>query len=145
MKHYHFICGNEWTMPTLNPKFTYRLDLTPIFDLVKNEEPVLVDFIDIAHNDMFTFETTTKRFKRADTNYPGILIDGLVNVNNLRYRMIDGRHRIIKMKMAGETQSLFYILHFTEIIPHLPTEPTNLLADTIVENNKYLKDAIIRI
>ena len=46
----------------------------------------------------------------VDISYPGIIVPGLRNPFNLPYVLIDGRHRMHKMKQLGITESKFYII-----------------------------------
>ena len=50
------------------------------------------------------------RYKKCDISIPGIVATNSRNPDNLKYRMIDGRHRMAKMKSKDITESLFYII-----------------------------------
>ena len=54
-------------------------------------------------------------YKRVDIDYPPILVRGASNHFNKLYRMIDGRHRMMKMILNGLSESLFYILDLDDI------------------------------
>ena len=64
-----------------------------------------------------------ERYNACDINFPGILTEGQ-NPYNCRYRMIDGKHRIIKMNNMGIKESLFYVIDYDlffkrlQLVPH---------------------------
>ena len=60
-----------------------------------------------------------RRFIECNIGYPGILINNGPNPKNLKYRMIDGTHRMAKMKMMNIKQSYFYILEMKDIYQYL--------------------------
>jgi len=49
-------------------------------------------------------------YRDVDISYPGIVVPGIRNPPNLPYLLIDGRHRITKMKILGMTSSKFYVI-----------------------------------
>jgi len=55
------------------------------------------------------------RYKTCDIKYPGILSLGAPNHYSKKYRMIDGKHRMMKMRKLGITESLFYVLAFEDL------------------------------
>lgn len=59
------------------------------------------------------------RYDKAQIKYPGILIRNGKNPKNLKYRMIDGNHRMVKMKNQGIKESKFYVLEYDDIKDHL--------------------------
>jgi len=63
----------------------------------------------------FTEELQTERYKNCNTKYPGIILYNAPNPYDNKYRMIDGRHRIIKLLREGVTESLYYTLNFNDI------------------------------
>lgn len=56
-----------------------------------------------------------ERYIRCDVNIPGIVSLNAPNPYNKKYRMIDGKHRIRKMKNNGCTHGLFYVFTYKEI------------------------------
>ena len=61
----------------------------------------------------------SERYKRVDMSYPPIVIKNGPNPKNKLYRLIDGTHRMFKMKIDGTKQSNFYVLEKDEIINYL--------------------------
>lgn len=56
-----------------------------------------------------------KRYEKADIIYPCILIEDAPNPKNMKYRMIDGKHRMAKMKSKNINKSSFYVLNVDEV------------------------------
>ena len=59
-----------------------------------------------------------ERYNACDIKFPGILTEGQ-NPYGCRYRMIDSKHRIIKMKNMGIEESLFYVINYNLFIKQL--------------------------
>ena len=57
-----------------------------------------------------------ERYYSANIKFPGILVENMVNPYNLKYRMIDGKHRIEKMINLGMTSSYFYVLQISDLM-----------------------------
>ena len=55
------------------------------------------------------------RYYSANIKFPGILVENMENPYNLKYRLIDGKHRMEKMINLGMTTSQFYILKISEL------------------------------
>ena len=60
-----------------------------------------------------------KRYDDCDIVYPCILVENAANPYNKKYRMIDGKHRIAKMRQMGIHRSLFYVLQPAKIERYL--------------------------
>jgi len=103
---------------------SYILDLKRIKPLLKKESKKLIKFEDIGYKgkDMNPL-LSEERYNACDINFPGILTEGQ-NPYNCRYRMIDGKHRIIKMNNMGIKESLFYVIDYDlffkrlQLVPH---------------------------
>ena len=55
------------------------------------------------------------RYEECDISYPCILLKDVINPKNLKYRLIDGRNRMAKMKAQNINESKFYVLKYDEI------------------------------
>ena len=97
----------------------YVLHLEKIKKYLKIESKKLVKFSEIGYKgkDMNPC-LAEERYSACDIKFPGILTEGQ-NPYGCRYRMIDGKHRIIKMKNMGMTESLFYIIDYNLFIKRL--------------------------
>ena len=95
------------------------LHLENIKPLLKNEAKKLIKFSDIGYKGKNMNPPLVKeRYDACDINFPGILTEGQ-NPYGCKYRMIDGKHRIIKMKDMGMTEGLFYIIEYNLFIKQL--------------------------
>ena len=56
-----------------------------------------------------------KKFRGCDPNIPGIIAYNCPNPYDNKYRMLDGRHRIMRLLFEGKTESKFYVFDFNEI------------------------------
>ena len=56
-----------------------------------------------------------KRFLNVDMDYPPIVIKNAPNPSNKLYRLIDGKHRLMKMKIENIKENKFYVLEYHEI------------------------------
>ena len=57
-----------------------------------------------------------ERYIKCNTDHLGILLKGEeYNNYNKKYRMLDGKHRIMKLKEMGEYEYDFYVLSYNEI------------------------------
>tara|TARA_B100001094_G_scaffold82592_1_gene78865 strand:- start:1445 stop:1783 length:339 start_codon:yes stop_codon:yes gene_type:complete len=63
-----------------------------------------------------------KRYDDCDIVYPCILVKNAPNPYNKKYRMIDGKHRIAKMRQNGIHKSLFYVLQPAKIERYLKSK-----------------------
>lgn len=101
----------------------YILDLKKIKPFLKKESKKLINFKDIGYKgkDMNPL-LNEERYNACDINFPGILTVGQ-NPYGCRYRMIDGKHRIIKMKNMGMNESIFYILDYNIFLTQLQLLP----------------------
>lgn len=57
------------------------------------------------------------RYANCDVSYPGIIAYNAPNPYDNKYRMIDGRHRIMKLLFHGKKYGLFYVFDFEELKP----------------------------
>ena len=100
------------------------LRLSDIIHLLNDDIIQTVDHIDIAWKGMHLHPHYTtdnclcckgRRYKECDIQYPGIISINAPNPYNKKYRMIDGKHRMAKMRKMGIIESNFYVLDFDQI------------------------------
>ena len=97
----------------------YVLHLEKIKPFLKKELKKVIKFSDIGYKGKNMNPPLVKeRYDACDINFPGILTEGQ-NPYRCKYRMIDGKHRIIKMKNMGLEESLFYIIDYNLFIKQL--------------------------
>ena len=54
-------------------------------------------------------------YLECNIKYPCIVLNNAVNPHNKKYRLIDGKHRMAKMRQLGITRSEFFILELNEL------------------------------
>jgi len=92
MKH---IMTGEWKLDNTPNMFIDVLQVIPYIQ-VKQIQPTVIDIADISHKELDSIDTTEARYITANINYPAIVVEGMQNPHNKPYRMIDGRHRLLK-------------------------------------------------
>jgi|TARA_Y100000361_G_scaffold153885_1_gene177097 hypothetical protein len=55
-----------------------------------------------------------KKYRSCNTKYPGIITNAS-NPHGKEYRLLDGKHRLVKMMNQGKTEGEFYFLPFESI------------------------------
>ena len=84
------------------------------------------------------------KYVNANILFPGILIDGMNNPNGMRYRMIDGRHRLDKMRFNDMTESKFWVFDYSEVkelFYHCNTdEERDKIVNKVAEDCMHLRD-----
>ena len=55
------------------------------------------------------------RYLECNIKYPCIVLNNAVNPHNKKYRLIDGKHRMSKMRKQGITSSKFYVLELNNL------------------------------
>ena len=101
----------------------YVLHLRRLKPFLKKESKKLIKFSEIGYKgkDMNPL-LSEERYNACDINFPGILTEGQ-NPYGCKYRMIDGKHRIIKMNDKGIKESLFYIIDYNTFFKLLQPSP----------------------
>ena len=56
-----------------------------------------------------------KAYINCDPSIPGIIAYNCPNPYDNKYRMLDGRHRIMRLLFEGKIESKFYVFDFNEI------------------------------
>ena len=54
-------------------------------------------------------------YLECDIKYPCIVLNNAVNPHNKKYRLIDGKHRMAKMRKLGITSSEFFVLELNDL------------------------------
>jgi len=105
------IMDNEWKV------FDYATQIATsnLFHKLKQLNPVYLTLDDFAYKELSNINVNSHRYISADVNYPLIAVDGMPNPLGKRYRMIDGRHRLLKQINLGNSKFLFYILQYDDI------------------------------
>lgn len=124
----HHSLQDKWMIPGLAPldkSNRFIIDMTEIAHLLTPESVKQVSFEEVSHKtDPKRDLRRYPRYQNCDIGFPGILVMGMPNPDNRRYRMIDGNHRLHKMKDLSLTQAAFYVLEYDDIKPWIrPLHP----------------------
>ena len=123
-----------------NPKFFYTpfsgnwefdgqsmkvLDLKPILDNMLTEDRLkTIKLKEIAWRNKHHFPygvgdrcpcCNGEWYRKCDPSVPGLIAYNCPNPYDNKYRMLDGRHRIMRLLLEGKTKSKFYVFDFNEI------------------------------
>jgi len=111
MKH---IMTGDWQ---LQGKPEMVIDIPKVIQLInyRKLEPVELDIDCIAYKELDSIDTKEARYIVANTNYAGIVVEGMENPYNKKYRLIDGRHRLLKIMKANKDTFKVYILQTKDI------------------------------
>jgi len=63
------------------------------------------------------------RYKFCDTAYPPIIVENMPNPANRKYRVVDGKHRMQKLRLSNVTESEFYVLEYTDVVDKITLHP----------------------
>ena len=121
------------------------IDCNEVFKKIKNEniKSELIRIEDICYKDISNIDTNSTRYLEADTSYPVVLLDGLStrNKNNKKYRMIDGRHRLLKLLKDDNCWIKAYVIPFSDIEPLIKIHRICSKCDHWIQNFSIFCDA----
>ena len=109
---------DEWEIKNIGPAKIITSNLYPLIKY-KKLNPIKLHLDEFAYKPLEEIETNGVRYKLADISYPLFAIEGMENPYNKKYRMIDGRHRLLKQIILGHDTFLFYIFHYNDIKHHI--------------------------
>ena len=111
------ILDKEWSIIDI----PMAIDCRQIYSILKynNTIPQLVPIKDIGHKPIDGIDKEDVRYLNANLNLPAILVRGMRNPVNKPYRMIDGRHRILKAKENNIPDLLAYVIEEKQALKHL--------------------------
>jgi hypothetical protein len=118
-------CRNEWWGDWTVGERDQYIQLDELLPIIKERNPVLISHSEIGwkamnHPSEKIHGDGGLRYLNADIDCPCILAEGVYNPAGKKYRMVDGSHRITKMKMeTNRTESYFYVLTNEEFYSYL--------------------------
>ena len=94
------------------------LDTQRIIDLIEFRDavPICLDLDQIAYKEIDSIDINDSRYIAANTKFPGIVVKGMQNPYNKEYRLIDGRHRLLKTINQGKTKMNVYVLSESDVM-----------------------------
>ncbi|MDA1372824.1 MAG: hypothetical protein O2971_19000 [Proteobacteria bacterium] len=110
----------DWALPDRNYSYVSLADLLPVLLPGKMTERVKLRDIWAKPGDAFGGnDFAGPRFEQADPKFPGLVVRDMPNPGNAKYRMIDGRRRLEKLRIEGVDSGLYYVFEYTEILPFI--------------------------
>ena len=115
----------------INDNNNMILPIQHITHLLTEDVLMMVDHKNIAwkgkhHYPMWNLDNCAccngERYRSCDIKYPGIITNGPNPFDN-PYRMLDGKHRMQKMRSMGITKSMFYVLDWNKVYPYFKEAP----------------------
>tara|TARA_B110000967_G_scaffold207406_1_gene256685 strand:+ start:11756 stop:12112 length:357 start_codon:yes stop_codon:yes gene_type:complete len=77
-------------------------------------QPVMIK--DVGHKPTTSIKKEDARYLNAKLSLPGVVVKNMDNPDGKPYRMIDGRHRLLKAQNSGRTSMLVYVLNQEQIL-----------------------------
>ena len=120
---YHIFDKNDKNTPTLY--------LPEIIHFLVPERLVKLKHNDIWYRGFTNEELISDEFyircEDAEISWPCIVVENASNPDDKKYRMIDGRHRMYKMKELGINESIFYVLELEIFNKYLKKPKVSIL------------------
>jgi len=110
----HILSG-EWKLPNY-PENSYinSLDLYKLIRMRKLNSSK-IDITDISHKPLDEIDQKGPRYLEANTTFPCIVCKNMHNPDDKLYRLIDGRHRLLKTINDNKNIIECYILDFADM------------------------------
>ena len=83
----------------------------------RKQKPISVPIWEIGHKELESIDKASLRYQLADTNYPSIVAK-IDNPCNKEYRLIDGRHRLLKQMENQDVSIQAYEVTYEDIIKY---------------------------
>jgi hypothetical protein len=103
------IIDHNWPIDDISSAY---IDCRKLFALIKFKKilSVFIDIDSIGYKSIDSISETDIRYRCANIQYPCIVTENVQNPMNKQYRLIDGRHRLMKQIRAGVNKVECYIL-----------------------------------
>ena len=102
------IMDGEWA--TLGTKTSIDCSVVYSWINLKKLKPQSINIADIGHKPTDKIEQKDSRYINANLDLPGIVVKGMSNPLGKPYRMIDGRHRLLKAQNSGRSNIRVYVI-----------------------------------
>jgi hypothetical protein len=108
------VMKDEWAVLNIDT----IIDCAEVYNWIyyKQLTPQLVMIKDIGHKPTSLIKREDQRYINAKVNLSGIVVKNMGNPEGKPYRMMDGRHRLLKAKNAGNPSLLVYVLNREQIM-----------------------------
>ena len=100
-------CTGSWKIDGRS----FEIDLQGLIPYLKSKEPQIILHDQIAWHKLKMYGDSVYRFRDCDITCPGIVAANVPNPRGKPYRLIDGKHRLHKIKQETNAyKSAFYVL-----------------------------------
>ena len=108
------IMNGDWALPGRPDMY---INIHEVINLIKLRQiaPQYITIDNIAYKDLSCISPGSLRYKLANSSYPGIVVEGMVNPYKKKYRLIDGRHRLLKILRRGGSKFKVFVLQEVDI------------------------------
>ena len=105
----------EWCLKGCREMY---INTDSVIDLIKfrNTVPEHLHIDEIAHKELDSINISGARYIAADTRFPVLVVEGMQNPYNKKYRLIDGRHRLLKTIREGKTELRVYVVSESDVM-----------------------------
>jgi hypothetical protein len=79
--------------------------------------PRTLPLSDVSNRILRAEQMFTTRYEHADASFPMLAVEGAPNPDGKPFRVLDGRHRICRLRERGATTGQFFVLDLAEIEP----------------------------
>jgi len=99
------------------------VDCRDLYNLVKTRgiDTEVVPINAIYHKPLCNISKTQGRYLNADISLPVLLCTGTSTPNDRTYRMLDGRHRLLKAISHGHSSILAYVVSKQDVMKFVRT------------------------
>ena len=103
------VIDQDWAIDDISSAY---IDCRKLFDLIKFKGilSVSINIENIGYKSLDSISESDIRYQCANIQYPCIVTENVQNPMNKKYRLIDGRHRLMKQMRAGLNKVECYIL-----------------------------------
>jgi hypothetical protein len=108
--------SESWNLKDANSNLFINCKEVYSYIKMKSFQPKEIKTNLIAHKPISNICRSSIRYINADINMPGIVVNGMENPLMKEYRMIDGRHRLLKSIDLGKEKFNSYVLNREEIL-----------------------------
>jgi hypothetical protein len=108
------VLTNEWKLPNFPDAIINSMNLYSIIKFRKMKH-TYVDIDKISYKPLETINQKETRYIEVDPDYPCIVATRMHNPHNKTYRLIDGRHRLLKTVNNKQYVLKCFILDFDDV------------------------------
>jgi len=108
------VLDGKWQLKNYPPAV---LDARRLYNLAKfrDMQAKNIDINEIAYKELNCIDSNSPRYILADTLYPCVVVENMENPFYKPFRMVDGRHRLLKNLRMGVTTINCYVFNTYDV------------------------------